>query len=125
MFMKLKDGFPVIEPQDHPQMIYDALDVSIGVMLYEDPANFGRWTKIVQDAEGNMQDGFQMADQVSEPLNPEGSATLLIHPDDFELALTAYGTFLIDSGRSQHNERFTQVEQALSDLNQARNQDKH
>lgn len=92
-------------------------------MAYEDPENFKRWAKIVKDAEGNLQDGFQMADQISEPLNPEGSATLLMHPDDFELALTAYGTFLIDSGRSKYP-RYIQVEQALSDLDQARNQDK-
>lgn len=115
--MKISDGFPIIQPTDHPITVYKALHASPGLLqgAGNEEAD-GRWLKVVQDAEGALQDGFGIVTPDNEPLMPDGEATIYVDPSDLELGLTAYGASLIEANDPHQAEEIKRVDQLLRTL---------
>lgn len=101
--MKSFNGRPIIEEQDHPQVVDRALHESIGYWHeHMPPDQANAWVKTAADAWGAVQDGFGLVGD--EMLEPEGEATLYVSPDQLELALVAYGCNLLDQNHVSNSE---------------------
>lgn len=98
MFSRMRSfkGRPVIEGNDSPMLVEDALRASTGYWYSNQPEELAdAWQKTAADARGALEDGFRIVDE--RMLQPNGEATLFVNPDDLELALIAYGSERIEA----------------------------
>jgi hypothetical protein len=95
--MDVKNGRPIIESVDRPDVVRDALDHSILYYNEHGPQNVAfAWSKTAQDATGAIDDAFGLWGG-GEPM-PERSTIIFMSLGQLELALVAYGVDRIGKG---------------------------
>src|SRR5579872_1097244 len=98
--MKNLNGFPVIEPQDHPEVVDRALRDSLGYWrahMDEDRAH--RWMHTAMNSWETLHDdhGLGIDDlDLRKEISRHRDSPLYMQPDELELALVVYGCDILD-----------------------------
>jgi hypothetical protein len=119
MYMRIINGRPLIEHQDYPAVVSEALHDSAGLSAeYLDEGQSFAWRKIAADGWGAIEDGFTIIGD--EVLNPRGEAQLYMSPDQLELALIASGYMRLKQNNYLPDEKIYALDVALTELDRAK-----